>query len=165
MNCIKAFTLLAVFTVATFSCTKREEFPPQPIVKNVFVQLNTDLSGSLSLDFTDGDGNLGLNSTTDTSGVFHPDSVNGNNLLLGYFESKNGVWVRDTSVEETFKYRIDRLESRGKNDVLQGTITVALPIAYNFSSPFDTIRYSAILIDRSLNRSEEVFSQILVKPN
>jgi len=154
----------SVLISLSFACKKRESFPVQPIITQVNVTLNNDLTGTLFIAFTDGDGDLGLNMTTDTLGNFHPDSIYGKNLLLGYFERENGVWIRNLTVEESFKFRIERLEIRGESKTLQGTISVDLPIAYDFSSANDTIRYSAILVDRALHQSEEVFSPILLKP-
>ena len=164
MNRFIAPALYSVLISLSFACKKSESFPPQPIITQVSISLNTDVTGTLFIEFTDGDGDLGLNMTNDTLGDFHPDSINGKNLLLGYFERENGVWVRNLTVEESFKFRIERLESRGKNKALQGSIAVDLPIAYFASSPNDTIRYSAILIDRSLNESAEVFTPAVLKP-
>ncbi|MEO0404330.1 MAG: hypothetical protein AAF193_05625, partial [Bacteroidota bacterium] len=60
------------FAIAMVSCLKDNSFPPEPeITFKSFVV--TDGDAVLSIDFTDGDGDIGLNQG-DTVGINCPDT-------------------------------------------------------------------------------------------
>ncbi len=123
---------------------------------------NIDKKGILEFSFTDGDGDIGLNSW-DT--VYPYDF----NLFITYFEKQNGEFKEvpiivngDTTIQDA---RIPILNTSGEGKSLKGKIEIELFIN-NPRSNFDTIRYDAYIKDRALNESNVISTpEIVVKKN
>lgn len=178
MNWFGKIILTSILGVLLCGCLKPEKFPTEPeiVFKDAIVR-NDSLF--LTVDFTDGDGDIGLNDSDtiapyDTSSVFH------HNFFVDYFEKVDGVgWVqgRDNFGNPiTFNYRLPVITPQGQNKALKGEILVivepilgagntSFPTYYNeFSAESDTVQYRVRLADRSLNMSNEV-SSYEVYPN
>ena len=149
--------LLFILTVFIFySCNSNKEARPPVITFKSFVKKpgagNIDGEGTLTIKFTDNDGDIGLYEG-DTIGSFQLDSTYYYNLLITYYEKQNGQYVK-IDLPITNNARIPYLEGNGG---LEGQIQTDL----YFNNPFsiyDTIRYKIILIDRALNSSNEVYT-------
>jgi hypothetical protein len=126
-----------------------------------------DSSGLLRLQFTDGDGDLGL-SPADTFPPFNFGSIYYYNFFINYFEKQNGQWVKivipplepggDTLTNNS---RIPNLTPVGQNKVLQGDLNFEIFTNNPFSS-FDTIKYEISIVDRAFNRSNMVSTEAIV---
>ena len=133
-------------------------------LKDIF---GKDSSGVLRLQFTDGDGDMGL-SPSDTFPPFNYGSKFYFNFFINYFEKQNGEWVKivlppiepggDTLTNNS---RIPDLTPVGQNKVLQGDLIFEL-FTNNPFSPYDTIKYEVTIVDRALNRSNMVSTQEIV---
>ena len=77
------------------------------------------------------------------------------NLFLEYYEKQNGIW---THIEPRFPfyYRIPYLPGETPYDLKEGQIILDMGIYFDFTSPYDTIRYDIMLKDRTLNESNIV---------
>jgi hypothetical protein len=133
------------------ACFTPEVFPPEPAIGFKSFTTHGD-SASLTITFTDGDGDIGLD-PSDTQPPFDPDSPWYFNLFLDYQENRNGVWTTPELLLP-YRYRVPRITPSGRNKSLRGEISVALkpwPIT------LDTIqvRFKVRLVDRSLNVSNE----------
>lgn len=153
--------------VAMFSsCAEKTEFSEIPFIQfTTFEQLKTasgkDSIGILKLYFTDGDGDMGLNSS-DTLSPYNKGSQYYYNFFITYFEKQNGVWTKvvlpppfpgaDTLTNNS---RIPNLTPTGQNKSLEGEISMQL-FTNNPFSPYDTIRYDVRICDRALNMSNLV---------
>jgi len=144
------------------SCLNPESFPPEPQIEfDQFVQQGD--SGTLTISFTDGDGDIGLNKA-DTTGDFDPSNRFHHNLFVEYWEKVDGIgWQHAQDLdgnEINFLYRIPIITPAGNNKALKGTISVVIePTYYNpFSPDSDTIKYIISLADRSFNESNVVES-------
>ena len=135
-----------------------------------FIQ-ETDENGQqvarLLFDFTDGDGNLGLDQE-DTTGVFCLDGCYYyHNLFLNYFEKQDGEWVHYSYENEDilvpFYYRVPRVTPRGQNPQLEGTIELDMP-TYYLPTSYDTCRFEIVLVDRGLNHSNTIITRDIIKP-
>ena len=160
----KVRLILSIFPLMLIqlSCFKSEEYPNEPIISEPnFVEM-TD-SAIVSFNFTDGDGDIGLNdeelqSPYDSSSYYHY------NLYLDYYEKDdvNG-WQRgkDLAGEDiSFTYRIERIKVKGKQKGIKGKMEVTLNTYRNpFSSQNDTIKFAIKLIDRALNESNIIETQ------
>lgn len=136
------------------ACLKKEEFPPEPIITFKSLEQFGD-SASLIITFTDGDGDIGLDEG-DTGGSFGPGGADYHNLLVGFDALTNGVWA-EVDLELPLNYRIPRITPSGQNKALSGEIAVALkPWPIIPGSEGDTVRFDVRLVDRALNRSNEV---------
>ena len=107
------------------------------------------LTGELTFDFEDGDGDLGFEARTDSLNL--PDSVK-YNLFLTLHEMVDGVY-REVDTAELLSppyYRIPPLDREGQNKTLIGEISV--DIEY-YIIEYDTLRYSFYITDRAFHRS------------
>ncbi len=173
----KILILLLIVGSVVFSCRKFEEFPDIPAITydNFLVLMNTQTGiterGVLVFSYTDGDGDLGL-ASKDT---LFPYDKNGDyyyNLILKYFEKQYGVfvevpllsWNSDSSYFDTltFNSRFPVLTPESGNLAIKGVFQDTLFI-YNPLSEFDTIKFKAYIIDRALNKSNEIETQEIVR--
>lgn len=138
------------------SCFKEEEYPIEPVISEPAFTDMID-SAVLSFHFTDGNGDIGLGDG-ELQPPYDSTSYYYYNLYIGYFEKDdvNG-WQQGTDLAGDpifFKYRIERIEIKGKQRGMKGTIEVVMNDFQNpFSNQSDTIKFSIRLIDRELNES------------
>jgi hypothetical protein len=152
-----------------FSCKiDAPMFPSEPTLKlekvEQFQRKGIDSSVVITLNYTDGDGDIGLN-PTDTFPPFNFGSPFFYNLIVKVFEVKNGVElpivIPLTTDTISFNDRITNLTPTGKNKSISGNIVINLnAIPYPGILP-DTMIYKIIIIDRKLNVSNEVQTQAL----
>ena len=145
---------LAAVVLTLAGCFPKEQFPVEPkITMKSFEQFGD--SASLTISFTDGDGDIGLEPSAlqppyDTGSTFY------HNMFLEYEELQNGVWVRP-ALAIPFYYRIPNITPVGQNKVLEGDIAVALKPWPVFpappGTPRDTIRFTVQIVDRALHMS------------
>ena len=165
---IKISLIVPALAILTFmSCKRIEEFPPEPAISYLdFVGiLNVTDSiydrGVLKFEYTDGDGDLGLE-TGDTLPPFNPGSKYYYNLIIDYYEVRNGV---ETPVPLTFynsesgqfdtvylSARIPLLTPKGSNKAITGEIHDTIFI-YNYYSDYDTLFLKFKIVDRALHES------------
>lgn len=158
----KVVGLLATAGVLTTGCLKTEEFPNEPRITFKSFEFFGD-SASLTISFTDGDGDIGLD-PSDNGAPFDTSSIYYYNLFLEYGERVNGEW-NVVEFEEPIYYRIPRITPTGQNKALEGEIAVAIdPFPLFITGNADTVRYSVELVDRALNRSNRVVSNDIIVP-
>ena len=123
---------------------------------------------NLTFNFTDGDGDIGLNDH-DTITPYDTSSFFQYNLYIHYFEKddQNG-WVNGMNLSGDtviFTYRIEPIITKGKTKGIKGKMDVNLTHLYynTLSNQSDTIKYSIQLIDRALNKSNIVESAEIVR--
>ncbi|MFN3918099.1 MAG: hypothetical protein ACK4K0_10190 [Flavobacteriales bacterium] len=151
------------------SCLKKEEFPPEPELTFIsFTKMSAD-SAVFTFSFVDGDGDIGLE-IGDTLPPYNASGDYHYNLVLQYYERKNGEWVKGTEDPSgdnspNFKsiisgYRIKNITPTGQNKLLKGQIDVFIePFYFNpFSNWNDTIQWRAFMYDRALNKSNIIES-------
>ena len=143
-------------------CVKQDDFPDEPLVTFKSFEQFGD-SSSLTIAFTDGDGDVGLNASDNTA-PFDTGSVYYHNLFVEYDTLHNGVWQR-VEFQLPLYYRIPRITPTGQNKALEGEIAVAIaPWPIFPGVAHDTIRFSVHMVDRALHESNTVTSApVLVK--
>ena len=162
--------LVAVLGSILFSCRRIEEYPIEPAITydNFVLLLNTQTGktdrGVLSISYTDGDGDLGLD-PGDTLPPFDKGSDYYYNILIKYFEKQNGTfvevpllsWNPDNQQYDTitFNGRFPNLTPEHGNKNIKGVIQDTLYVN-NPLSDFDTIKYKVSIYDRALHLSNEV---------
>ncbi len=148
---------MVIVTLALAGCPTPKTLPDVPrveyksfILEKKINALNQEiLTGTLTFDFEDGDGDIGFEASFDS--INAPDSVK-YNLFLTLYEMVNGVY-REVDTSELLSppyYRIPPLDREGQNKTLKGEISV--DIEY-FTIEYDTLRYSFYIQDRAFNRS------------
>ncbi|MBI3134533.1 MAG: hypothetical protein HYZ14_07620 [Bacteroidetes bacterium] len=151
--------LPALLLLLLSSCFKKEQYPIEPVISDAQFVNMTD-SAVVTFSFTDGDGDIGLNDA-EMDPPFDSSSYYYYNLYLDYYEKDdaNG-WQQGLDLAGdpiSFKYRIERIEVKGKQRGMKGTIDVALSDFQNpFSTQSDTIKFSIKLIDRALHESNVI---------
>jgi hypothetical protein len=152
--------VLMIGLVALFqACIKTQTYPivPEITYDNIVVTKDTDQLGNiidvgrLSIEFTDGDGDIGLRKS-DTTGPYHPDSLYYYNLLLDYYEWDGSGFVL-TETATPYHGRVPYLTPEGKNKSISGLIYYDVNITY---VPSDTFRFDVRLVDRALHVSNTV---------
>ncbi len=164
---VKISLFLIGLSVAMVSCLKPESFPPEPVIEFKDFQRAGD-SAYLYVNFTDGDGDVGL-TENETQPPYDLSSRYYYNLFIAYYEMVDGVWQAGQTIPEgnpiEFKYRVPVLTPRGRNKALKGEIRVMLsPYFYNPTSPHsDTIKYEIQLVDKALHPSNVVETPMIVR--
>lgn len=153
------------FVLMLVSCFKSEQYPIEPVISEpTFVDM-TD-SAILSFHFTDGNGDIGL-TDQELEPPYDSSSYYYYNLYIGYLEKDDvngwqpGLDLAGDSI--FFKYRIERIEIKGKQRGMKGTIDVVMNDFQNpFSDQSDTIKFSIKLIDRDLNESNVIETEEII---
>lgn len=159
---IVLFILLAVVT-GLASCIKEEQYPDEPVIQ--FVEFGTlkdmngyDSLGSLTISYTDGDGDLGLYDS-DTAEPYKY------NYFLKLMYLKNGQRVEVIPVDTTlgFNGRIPILTPTGRNKNIKGEISYVLELYYAWALlETDTIGFEVYIKDRALHSSNVVETPMFV---
>lgn len=167
----------AVIVLLAWSCKKLDKYPPEPRIDYLGMDLIYNYNdsifdrGILRFSFTDGDGDLGL-SKSDTLPPFHFGGKYYFNLIITYFEIRDGVITEvpltfynpNTQEFDTISLsaRLPNLTPDGLNKSISGEIYDTLFI-YNYNSRYDSILFEAYVIDRSLNESNVIRTDTLVR--
>ncbi|MCQ2292393.1 MAG: hypothetical protein MJZ39_04465 [Bacteroidales bacterium] len=162
---MKKLWLAVLAIVILCGCGPREKFSEVPFIQFISVEKVDDGTGidnqaNLTIHFQDGNGDIGLRAS-DTTGIFSPDSEYYYNFFINYYEKQNGEWV-EVELPTPLHARLPYL-SESVPESIEGDITI-LTFINNYFSPYDTIKLSCQLVDRSLNRSNVIETpEIIVK--
>jgi hypothetical protein len=156
---------LLALTLPLTGCLPEVSYPDEPVIDFLSFIEHEDGSATLSLSFTDGDGDLGLDGT-DILPPFCPTCEHYYNLKCEYDELRNKVWthieLNPLEGQVPFYYRVPRVEPSGENPALNGVIDIAMN-TWSLLSEYDTLRFRITLEDRALNLSSADTSRIILK--
>lgn len=161
--------LLTTVVWLVSSCFKQEEYPLIPAVSfNDFIIHGANDSAEIIINFTDGDGDIGL-LDSDTLAPYNFNGENYYNLFLHYYEKNDTLgWVKGRDVNNNpiiFNFRLHPVLPYDQSKGIQGTIKYRFSLFYNvFSEQSDTIKYKFQITDRSLNKSNFSESSEIVIP-
>lgn len=157
-----------IFALA--SCQKKMEYPIEPKVsyEGMGYVMNADstLTGEVvvSIGYTDGDGDLGLDDA-DTLYPFGPNDPNYYNLIIDYLKWDGSTfvetpllsWNQQSQSFDTvsFNARFKRLVFNDEEAAISGTIDYKMMV-YNPLSPNDTIKFKIKILDRALHESNVI---------
>ena len=159
------FQLLIFLAFA--ACQKKVEYPIEPKITyeglSYLMDADSTLTGEvvLSIGYTDGDGDLGLDDA-DSLYPFGPNDPHYYNLIIDYLRWNGSTfeetpllsWNQQTQSYDTisFNARFKRLVFNDEEKAISGTIDYKMMV-YNPLSPDDTIKFKVHLIDRALHES------------
>jgi hypothetical protein len=157
------FAILTV-SLLLFSCEKIDPvYPDEPVVDyksfSLFAMIdslgNNTITGRLTFDFTDGDGDLGLYPLDENTNPNLPDSLKYNFYLQLY--DLQGYDFVEIPMEEggLLRYRIPSLNKNPTKGTMD--LDISYPIIVH-----DTIFYTFYIVDRSFNRSNTDSSEVIV---
>lgn len=151
-------------------CLEKVEYPIEPIItyQGMSYLMNADstLTGEVvvSIGYTDGDGDLGLDDA-DTVYPFGLHDPHYYNLIIDYLKWDGSAfvetpllsWNQLTQSYDTisFNARFKRLVFNDVEKPISGTFDYTMNV-FNPFSPHDTIKFSITLIDRALHESNSV---------
>ncbi len=147
------------------SCVQRSNYPKEPVIKFENFEQTLD-TAYLSIRFTDGDGDLGLNNRGDTLAPYNAAGKNYFNVILSYYSKRKNKYLKASSYAGDFRF--DRLKSQSRSGELAGVIKLKMFRPYHLPNdkPGDTIKYEFYMKDRALNQSNiENTGDIIVKYN
>lgn len=168
-------TILFAILIAMAACKKKLEYPIEPAItyQGLTYLMNADstLSGEiiLSIGYTDGDGDLGLDDA-DTLYPFGPNDPHYYNLIIDYLkwdgndfvETPLLNWNQQTQSFDTisFNARFKRLVFNDEEASISGVIDYTMMV-FNPVSPNDTIKFRAHLLDRALHESNTIETEAI----
>ena len=160
-RCAGAICLLTIG-----GCELPVSLPPEPVLTSLEL-ITTGQTGTLILGFEDGDGNFGLEQA-DTIDVFCPECPFHHNVFCNYEELRDGVWtpieLNPALGQVPFHYRAPLIVPTGQNKAQRGIITVDLEPRYFLTSVWDTLRFAVHIVDRDLQSSDTVLTEVVTKP-
>jgi hypothetical protein len=150
--------ILAVFSFLFIACSKDIDYPIEPVIefkdfKKIANDFQVDDKGILTIGFTDGDGDIGLE-TWDTLPPYNFASPYYYNIYIDYYEKKNGVFEL-VELPLTNNARIPYVSADLLEKGIRGDIEIELYIN-NVLSPYDTVKFSVFIYDRALHQSNTI---------
>lgn len=161
--------LFGMMMLGLTSCFKRVEYPNRPDVEYISHELynipdsivTLEPIGAVTIGFTDGDGDLGLDEN-ELSGPFALGEPYYYNLFVRYFEKENGVFQEVFGLDSSvYHVRFENLTPQGKDKTLEGEMEVGI---FDTFTGRDTVRYEFFIVDRALQHSDTVSTPEIVKP-
>lgn len=172
----KTLTILIFMIFTLASCQKKIEYPIEPAITyqgmGYVMDADSTLTGEVvvSIGYTDGDGDLGLDDA-DTLYPFGPNDPHYYNLIIDYLKWDGSAfvetpllsWNQQTQSFDTvsFNARFKRLVFDDEEAAISGTIDYKMMV-YNPLSPNDTIKFKVHLIDRALHESNTIETDAIV---
>lgn len=163
-------SLIVLLSMMLTGCLEEVEYPIEPNISyqgvSYLMAEDSTLTGEVvvSIGYTDGDGDLGL----DDSDTLYPFGLNDPhyyNLIIDYLkwdgttfvETPLLSWNQQTQSYDTisFNARFKRLVFNDMEKPISGTIDYTMT-AFNPLSPTDTIKFRIHLIDRALHESNSI---------
>ena len=154
---------MILLTLTVFaSCQEKVEYPIEPNITyeglTYLMDADNTLTGEviLSIGYTDGDGDLGLDDS-DTLYPFGPNNPHYYNLIIDYLRWDGTQFVTDTI---NFNARFKRLVFNDEVKAISGTIDFTMMLLNPFA-PDDTVKLRAHILDRALHESNTIESDII----
>ena len=175
LQIMKRVFFILLITILLTACQEKMDYPIEPRItyQGMAYVIDTDstLTGEVvvSIGYTDGDGDLGLDDT-DTLYPFGPNDPQYYNLIIDYMkwdgaqfvETPLLSWNQQTQSYDTmsFNARFKRLVFNDEEKPISGTIDYRMMV-YNPLSPDDTVKFRIHLIDRALHESNTIETEAI----
>jgi len=136
-------------------CIEQREYPDEPIISYSRFVTEKALSGNdslayFSIEFTDGDGDIGL-AQSDTLSPFNPGSEYYYNFFITFYQKIGGEFQAITT---PYNSRIPDVNPDHIENDLKGEITIEIDLnILSLVLTSDTIKMEAYIVDRALNKS------------
>lgn len=146
------------------SCIEQKQYSDIPHIefKNFSLTQNSsgiDQTGYLILEFTDGDGNIGLEQG-DTLPPYNLDGGHYYNFFVELYQKVNGNFEK---IEIPYNSRIPNINPEGIDRDLKGEIEIEIDVSlFSLAVSSDTIKMDAWILDRDFNRSNTISTPEIV---
>jgi hypothetical protein len=161
---ILLFSVLIILTI-TVGCTRNYDYPVEPVLTyKDFIYIensNGDIEkGVLVLEFTDGDGDIGLGQG-DTLPPYHHSGDYYYNFIIEMYTKHDDKYLPVIFPDSnyTFNSRIPPIVFNGNSKAIKGEIEYTFDML--IMKPFlqsDTIRINTYIVDRALHKSNLVIT-------
>jgi hypothetical protein len=155
--------ILMLFVMSGFlfsACTKHEVYSVIPAIEyksfeKIPSNTGADNKAYMTITFTDGDGDIGLN-TEDTFPPYNPGGTYYYNFFIDYYELQGDSFVK-IDLPITNNSRIPYVEPNLAELGIKGEIQIELYFN-NIMSNADSIKYELFIVDRALHKSNVVMT-------
>lgn len=160
---LQIFLFAAIIGVALYSCIEQREYPIEPAItfKSFGTENNVaghDSIGYLTIEFTDGDGDVGL-AQTDTLPPFHPGSTYYYNFFITFYQKVGEDFQEITT---PYNSRIPDVNPEHIDKDLTGDITIEIDLnILSLILSSDKIKMKAYMVDRALNESNTIETPVI----
>ncbi|MDZ7934638.1 MAG: hypothetical protein U5M51_06685 [Emticicia sp.] len=165
MKKVSGFIILAAIG-SLIGCYKEITFDVKPAIefKTLKKEIRIDqFAGSkkdsviLTINFQDGDGDLGLNEKEKTAAELKNDF----NYIIRIFRKKKGVFTEFVP-EVPYSGYFPRLKADGKTGPIEGTIDYSIDFPHPFTPVKDSLKFQVTIKDRAGNISNTAESEVIV---
>ena len=166
----KILLLLGILLIVITSCQEKTAYPIEPRITyeglTYLMDADSLLTGEviLSIGYTDGDGDLGLDDG-DTLYPFGPNDPHYYNMIVDYLKWDGAAfvetpllsWNQQAQSFDTisFNARFKRLVFNEEEAAISGTMDYTMMV-YNPLSPNDIIKFRIKIVDRALHESNTI---------
>ncbi|SRR5258705_3348306 len=161
MHLKKCFSIAVAAMLVFAGCKKADEYPIEPVI--TFKSLSTikdangyDNEGVLEIEFTDGDGDLGL-SPSDTISPFTGEY--GNNVHAIFYRFINGSWTPWSQFDDLG--RIQVITPEGNQKAIRGVIRKD-HIGFPLNVTNLRVRFDVYIYDRALHKSNIITTSEII---
>jgi len=155
--------ILMLFVMSGFlfsACTKHEVYSVVPTIEyksfeKIPSNTGADNKAYMTITFTDGDGDIGLN-PEDTFPPYNPGGKYYYNFFIDYYELQGDSFVK-IDLPITNNSRIPYVEPNLAELGIKGEIEIELYFN-NVLSNADSIKYELFIVDRALHKSNVVMT-------
>lgn len=158
----KSQATMGLFALLLAGCLPEVEYTDEPTLAFARFEAREDGTATMVLNFTDGDGNVGL-TQADTLPPFCQTCLHHYNLVGEYQEWRDTSWVIPELIVP-YAYRVPVAEPTGSSPALDGTISIELTSWFLSGTAADSVRFAWTLWDRDLNPSNEALSAAVAVP-
>ena len=155
--------LAVVILLSSIGCLPDPSYPLEPTLTFQSLVTKGDGSATLTLAFTDGDGNVGL-TQADTLPPFCQTCDHHYNLVAHYEEWVDSTWLTPILLVP-YAYRVPVAQPTGSSPALDGIIELELTSWYLPGTGADSARFEWTLWDRDLNPSNVASTGAMAIPN
>ncbi|HPF00599.1 MAG TPA: hypothetical protein PKY63_08040 [Bacteroidales bacterium] len=155
---LQIFFLTAILGIAFFGCIEQREYPIEPAITfKSFATMKSvaghDSIGYLTIEFTDGDGDVGL-AQSDTLPPYNPGSNFYYNFFITFFQKTGNDFQEITT---PYNSRIPDVNPEHIDKDLVGDISIEIDLnILSLILVSDTIKMKAYMLDRALNESNMI---------
>lgn len=161
------FLIVVIFATSILSCYKEPDFSIKPVITfnkiSTEVRLDQDLGGVkdsiiVSINFQDGDGDLGIN----TEEIKEFSKKFGYNYDVETLREVNGTFQKYETLE-TYSGYFPRLKTDGKIGPIEGILSYRIEILHAFwEIPNAKIKFKVSIKDRAGNTSNVIETEPII---
>ncbi|HXP49150.1 MAG TPA: hypothetical protein VN922_04305 [Bacteroidia bacterium] len=165
MKYFSKIVFAALIMLGLASCMKKANYSIIPAITFKSLVINSTTNATLQVNFTDGDGDIGYQTSDVTAPVnFYVELLQQDST--GKFQPILDPLLHDTIMSDTafLGYHIPYITPTGNDKELSGQIQVVMSNSSWYFASFKNMEYKVWLIDRSGHVSNRITTPTIVSP-